>query len=301
MLFLPDDLALHFLHYFIYIRILHFYKNKDELHDINKFFDYYYQHLSMYYGARSELCTVHLHTHLLDQVNRHGSLSMTSCFPRESYIGKAIKLCKGQKYILEQFNTWYKLDSLLYLDSTLNMSYLTQDERFDEKYLIKSLVESVNEKFVYCCDKKNIELNGTTLIKIFSRYFRGLKTFHSLSYGRSGNAISYWVSIKNDKCPQNYGVCFSEVIYYFRIDNDYYAFIKHYSCTDKNLSNGLSSISVSQELLDRLNKYHHFFHDKRYSYKIVPVARIINKVIRMPWMEPDVSVFTEIDLDWEHD
>jgi hypothetical protein len=300
VLFLPDVLALHFLHYFIYIRILHFYQNQDELHDIDLFFDYYYQHLAQHYGPKSELCTVHVHTHLLDQVKRHGALSMTSCFPRESYIGHAVKLCKGQKYILEQFNTWYKLDRILYPDSTLNISYLTRDEHLDEKYLVKSLIESVNEKFVQCCYKKNIQLNGTNPIKIYARYFRGLKTFHSLSYGRGGNAISYWVSVKTNKCPQNHKICFGEVIYYFRIDNDCYAFIKYYSCIDDCLSHGLLTTNVPQNLIDRLNVYYHFFQDKRYSYKIVPAARILNKVIRMSWIEPGVSVFTELHLDWEH-
>ncbi|CAF1485758.1 unnamed protein product [Rotaria sordida] len=183
---------------------------------------------------------------------------------------------------------------------TLNISYLTQHEHFDGKYLVKSLVESTHEKFVQCCNKKNIQLDRTKLTKIYARYFRALKTFHSLSYGRSGNAISYWISVKSNKCPQNHEICFGEVIYYLQIDNDYYAFIKHYNCIDKYLSDGLSSTAIPQNLNDRLNAYYHFFHDKKYSYKIVPSAWIMNKVIRMPWMEPDVSIFTEIHLDWEH-
>ena len=105
ILFLPDQMALHFLHYFIYIRVLHFYQNKDELNDIDYFFNYYYEHLAENYGPKSELCTIHIHSHLLEQVKRHGSLSMTSCFPRESYIGSAVKWCHGKKFILEQFIT----------------------------------------------------------------------------------------------------------------------------------------------------------------------------------------------------
>ena len=301
VLFLPDVLALHFLHYFVYIKTLHFFQNKDELQGIDKFFDYYYRHLSEHYGPKSELCTVHIHTYLLDQVNRHGSLSITSCFPRESYIGKAVQLCKGQKYILEQYNTWYKLDRILCVDSTLNISYLTQDEHFDEKYLVKSVTESVNAKFVKCYNVKGLPLDDVKSMKIYARYFRGLKTFHSLSYGRSGNAVSYWVSVKNDRCSQNQSICFGEVIYYCRIDNDYYAFIKCYSCIDKHLSDGLLSTSIPVKLNDRLNYYYHFFHDKKYSYKIIPVSGIINKVIRMAWKEADISVFTEIYVDWEHD
>ena len=302
VLFLPDALAVHFLHYFIYIKVLHFFKDKNDLNGIAQFFDYYHQHLVENYGAKSELCTVHLHTHLYEQVNRHGCLSMTSCFPRESYIGNAVKWCKGHRYILEQFNTWYKLDQLLRPDCTLNISSLTRDERFDDKYLLQSIVESFKKKFLQCCIKKNIRSLGTNPTKIYARYFRGLQTFHSLSYGRSGNAISYWIAIKNDKCKKKHRICFGEVIFYFRIgDEDCYAFIKQYPCINKCLSDGLSSAAVPQNLIDRLNDYYYFFHDKKFVYKIVPVASIVNKVIRMAWMESDVSVFTEVHLDWEHD
>ncbi|CAF3371365.1 unnamed protein product [Rotaria sp. Silwood2] len=267
--FLPDTLALHFLHYFIYIRVLHFYQHKDELRDIDRFFDFYYKHLAEYYGPKSELCTVHIHTHLLSQVNRHGSLSMTSCFPRESYIGHAVKWCQGKKFILEQFMTWYKIED-------------------------KAIVRSSNDTFVKCCDKKHIKLNEANPVKRYARYFRGLKKFHSISYVRGGNSISYWVSIKNDSCPQNHGVCFGEVIYYFQIDNESYAFIKHYKCLGKSLADGLSSTPVPQNLLDRLNVYYRFFYDKKFTYKIVSTCWITNAVIRMPWIEPNVSVFTEI-------
>ncbi|CAF4503456.1 unnamed protein product [Rotaria socialis] len=277
--FLPDTLALHFLHYFIYIRVLHFYQHKDELHDIDRFFDFYYEHLAEHYGPKSELCTVHIHTHLLSQVNRHGSLSMTSCFPRESYIGHAIKWCQGKKFILEQFITWYKIDRTLYPDNTLNIAYLTQHEHFDENYLDKAIVRSLNDTFLKCCEKKHIKFDGSMPVKRYARYFRGLKKFHSISYVRGGYPISYWVSIKSDSCPQNHGICFGEVIYYFQTDNEYYAFIKHYKCLDKSLANGLLSTPVPQNLLDRLNMYYHFFHDKKFSYKIVSTCWITN--IRM--------------------
>ncbi|CAF2605787.1 unnamed protein product [Rotaria sp. Silwood2] len=267
--FLPDELALHFLYYFVYIRALHFYQEKDELQDINHFFNYYYQCLSKYYGPKSELCTIHLHSHLLTQVQKHGSLSMTSCFPRESYIGTAIKWCKGKKYILEQFITWYKVDPSLYPDSTLNMVYLTQHQRFDDKYLNKSLVISLNERFIKCCNKQKIQLDARQQIKQYARYFRGLKAFHSLCYERGGNAISYWMSIKHDECPKNHGFCFGEVVFYFQVNNKHYAFVKLYKCLDKSLADGLSSVTVPKILLDRLNNYYYFFNDKTFVYKIV--------------------------------
>jgi len=108
----------------VFIRVLHFYHDKDELHGIDHYFNFYYEHLAEYYGPKSELCTIHIHSHLLDQVKRHGSLSMTSCFPRESYLGNAIKWYQGKKYMLEQFITCYNVDRTLYSNNTLNINHL---------------------------------------------------------------------------------------------------------------------------------------------------------------------------------
>ena len=301
ILFLPDQLAVHFLHYFIYIRVLHFYQSKDELLDLNQFFDYYYEHLAEKYGPRSELCTIHIHSHLHAQVKRHGCLAMTSCFPRESFIGHALKWCHGKKYMLEQFFTWYRIDRELCTENTMSVSYLFDLQRFDEKYLNQSMVESSKDEFISCCTKKNLQIDRTSPVKIFARYFRGLKTFHSLSYGRGGNAISYWVSTRNDKCPGKHGRCFGEVIFYFLLNDEYYGFLRRYKCIDKSLSDGLSSTSMSPELARRLNMYYQFFNDRQFSHHIVPVGSILNKVIRIPWTESNTSAFTEVHLDWEHD
>jgi hypothetical protein len=292
---------MHFLHYFVYIRVLHFYHNIHELDGIHEFFYFYYERLSEHYGPKSELCTIHLHSHLLAQVKRHGSLSMTSCFPRESYIGNAIKWCKGKKYMLEQFITWYKVDRSLYSDNKLDINKLFINGQLDDKYLDKSLITSMNDKFTKCCDKQNIQLNKQKPVKQFARYFRGIKVFHSLSYQRGGHAISYWIAFKRNDCLQNHGSCFGEVIFYFKHNDEDYAFIRCYPCINKSLADGLTSVHVPQNLLNRLDKYYHFFHDEKYSYEIVLVTSIINKVIRMAWIDPKISVFTEIYTDWEHD
>ena len=57
-LFLPDSLALHFLYYFVYIRALRFYEDKNELNGIEQFFSYYYEHIAYYYGEKSQLCNL---------------------------------------------------------------------------------------------------------------------------------------------------------------------------------------------------------------------------------------------------
>lgn len=300
MLFLPDRMAVHFLHYYVYIRTLHFYRNNEELDGIEKFFDHYYQHLAEFYGPKSNLCTVHIHSHLLAQVKRHGCLAMTSCFPRESFLGNLVKLCHGKKFILEQFFTWYRLNRVLSTDNNITVARLYEHRRFDDKYLDESLLKSTREKMLLCCEKKNIQVDPSAL-KVFGRYTYGLKTFHSLCYSRAGNSISHWVSIRSDQCPVQCGRCFGEVILFFQSGDSYYAFIRHYPCMDKSLSDGLTSTTISPELDERLKAYFHVFHDKQFTYKIVPIDFILNKVIRMPWNESHLSIFTEVDLDWEHD
>ena len=301
VLFLPDRLAVHFLHYFIYIRVLHFHEHKEELNDIDQFFNYYYEHLAENYGPKSELCTIHIHSHLRTQVQRHGSLAMTSCFPRESFIGAAIKWCHGKRYTLEQFFTWYRIDRALYPKNRLTLSHLFDFQRFDDKYLNHSIVESFSDKFISCCSQKNPLFDQRSPVKRFARYFRGLKTFHSLAYSRGSNAISYWTSTKNDACPGQKGRCFGEVIYYFPFVDEYYAFVKHHNCIAQSLSDGRSSTPIPPKLAHRLDMYYYFFDDRKFSYQIVPVRSILNKVIRMPWNQSCTSVFTEVQLDWEHD
>ena len=87
-------------------------------------------------------------------------------------------------------------------------------------------------------------------MKIYARYLRGLKTFHLLSYRRSGHTVSYWVLVKSNIRSQNHGIYFDEVIYYFRIVNDCYAFINHHGCINKRLSDGLISTSIPRNLND---------------------------------------------------
>ncbi|CAF1508664.1 unnamed protein product [Didymodactylos carnosus] len=144
-LFLPDELAVHFLHYFIYIGALHFYENKNVLTDIENFFNYYYPTLAKHYGAKSQLCTIHLHLHLKEQVLKHSSLSLTSCFLREDYLGHSLKWCHGKKYVLEQFITWYLVNRTLRRSNELSINDLFLAKKFDERYLNNKIIQMYEE------------------------------------------------------------------------------------------------------------------------------------------------------------
>ncbi|CAF2922492.1 unnamed protein product [Rotaria sp. Silwood2] len=228
-LFLPDSLALHFIHYFLYIRALYFYEDIMELNGIENIFDYYYKHIVDYYGEKSQLCTLHLHSHLKDQVLKHGALVFTSCFGRESYIGYSLKWCIGKKYILEQFSTWYQVDRSLATTNSITLDDIFHMEKLDETYMDKCYIQNYQQKLIICSNKRNIDI---TTSKYYSRYSRGIKMFHSRVYTRGGNAISYLVSVLTETCPMNRKTCLAEVLFYFRSSGNNYAFIKKYRYMD---------------------------------------------------------------------
>ncbi|CAF1187055.1 unnamed protein product [Rotaria sordida] len=195
-----------------------------KLNEIDNIFNYYYEHITDYYGEKSQLCTLHLHSHLKDQVLKHGALVFTSCFARESYLGHSLKWCLGKKYILEQFITWYNVDRTLASSSSLNLDDIFNIEKFDKTYMDKSCIQNYQQKLIICSDKKNIDLTKPIF---YSRYSRGLKMFHSRAYTRSGNSISYLVSVLTETCPMNQKTCLGEVLFYFNVSDMNTSSISH--------------------------------------------------------------------------
>ncbi|CAF3426754.1 unnamed protein product, partial [Rotaria sp. Silwood2] len=301
ILFLPDKYALHFLHYFIYVRILYHYQSMSELDNIDLLFDEYYKNLSTLYGPKSELFTVHLHSHLKEQVVRHGALSMTSCFARESYLGLALTMCHGKMYILEQYISWHLIDRSLYEKNTIDVNDIFINEKFNERYLNMQLITKYKTTLTECLIEQKFAFDQTLEIQYYTRYYRGFKTFHSMVYSRTGKAISYQVSLVNPKCTQIKKKCFADVILYFKLCNVYYAFVKQYPCINASVGIGLTTVAIPQNVVERLDCYYGLFNVKKYSYKIVPVGDILNKVIKMGWSEQNIFVFTDVVVDWEHD
>ena len=301
ILFLPDKYALHFLHFFIYIRVLYHYETVLELDGIDALFDEYHKNLSSLYGDKSQLLTVHLHSHLKEQVIHHGALSMTSCFSRESYLGFALTMCHGTKYVLEQYISWYLIDRSLHEKNTIQTNDIFIVEQCNEMHVNMSMIEKYKTKLVECLAKQNLLYDDTLSIRYFSRYCRGFKTFHSMIYSRAGKAISYQVSLTNTKCLHKRKKCFGDVIFYFKLSNVTYAFVKKYPCINLNLTSGLTTVTIPNEIIERLDLLYGLFNINRYSYRIVPVTDIHNKVIKMGWNRPDIFVFTSVVIDWEHD
>ncbi len=300
-MFLPDKYAVHFLHYFVYIRTLYHYQTTTELDNIESLFDEYYKNLSSLYGEKSELFTVHVHSHLKEQVIRHGALSVTACFARESYLGLALTMCHGKKYILEQYITWYSIDRSLHEKNTIEVNDIFLLEQCNERHLDLQMIEKHRMNLIECLTKQNIAVNQTLSIKYYSRYRRGFKKFHSMAYSRAGKAISYQVSLSSSKCIHARQKCFADIIFYFKLSNVTYAFVKKYPCLDVSLASGLTTVAVPQNVIEQLDFYYVLFNTNRYSYKVVPVTDIINKVVKMRWHDKNVFTFTDVVVDWEFD
>ncbi|CAF4937112.1 unnamed protein product, partial [Rotaria socialis] len=103
--YLPDDYSAHFLLYYAFVRTLYFFNDNKQLDGVDHLFHLYHKSLSRLYSERSELATVHYHSHLASQVHSHDALCFTSCFSRESYLAYALKLCKGTTHVLNQLVT----------------------------------------------------------------------------------------------------------------------------------------------------------------------------------------------------
>ncbi|CAF0773384.1 unnamed protein product [Rotaria sordida] len=256
ILFLPDRYALHFLYYFIYVRTLYHYETISELDNIDLLFDEYYKNLSKLYGEKSELLTVHLHSHLKEQVLHHGALSMTSCFPRESYLGLAVTMCYGKKYVLAQYISWHLIDRSLCDKNTIEVNDVFITERFYDRHLDIQMIARYKAKLIECLKRQKIIFDESLQIQYYARYRRGLKSYHSKVYSRAGRAISHRVSVANSKCTHARKRCFANVIFYFKLSNVYYAFIKKYPCINLSLGSGLTTAAIPQNILERLDLYY---------------------------------------------
>ena len=148
-----------------------------------------------------------MHQHPLEQADQHGSLSITSYFARESFLGSSIKLCHGTRYILQRLATWNNVDQSIYPHNNLMLSDLyTNEKLFDNRYIDSQILRQHSADFELCLSRGGLKSN---LSKDFHAHFqRGLSVFHSKSYMRHGQAISYFVAMENKGCSFDPKVCF---------------------------------------------------------------------------------------------
>lgn len=294
--FLPDDYSVHFLLYYVYVRVLYFFTDKDQLTGLDYLFSLYHESLSHLYSERSELATVHYHSHLLSQVRRHGALGFTSCFARESYLGHTLKWCKGKTHLLSQFATWYEVSQNLQRDCSFSIADVFHSERFSVSFLRKSFITSMDSDFNACL--KNLSASVSDCV-FYSGYYRGLACLYSVSYSRTGRSISHFVSVRSSSCI-NGSICFASVLFYFSLRNQHYAFVKLHPCLSKSALCSLrrSVFPLVQKFIDF---YFKLFDEKKFSFYILPVSDILNIVVKIPSLEENLSYFTAVEFLFEHD
>ena len=210
--------------FFFIILLLKYFTDKNQLFGIDSLFSLYYESLSVLYFKRSELASIHYHCHLLSQVYSHGALCFTSCFARESYLAHVLNWCKGTKYVLSQFVTWYNISQNIHKASSISLSDIFSKETFSPSFVDNNFVISLQRNFAVCLQLLSASLSDCTF---FSRYFRGFVCFHSISYTRRGNSISHFVSIQSLSCSKD-KLCFASVLFYFSLLGQHYAFVKVY-------------------------------------------------------------------------
>ena len=294
--FLPDDYSAHFLLYYTYVKVLYFFTDKKQLIGIDRVFSLYHESLSRLYCPRSELATIHYHSHLLNQVYAHGALCFTSCFARESYLAYVLKWCKGKKHVLGQLVTWYEVYQNTQHSRSFSLSEIFFTERFSHSYLDNSFIISLHHDFTYCLQAFSA---STSDCEFYCRYYRGLVCFHSISYSRRGHAISHFVSVQALSCVAG-DLCFASVLFYFSLHQQKYAFVKVYPCLPRSLLSLLNR-PVHPLVKKTIDSYFKLFDENVCSFKILPVSAIARKSIKIPLLENNICSFTCVDFDFEHD
>lgn len=300
VLFIPDVYAEHFLHYFIYVRTLHYFETMNELDGLDGIFAYYARSIESLYGHRASLCSLHMHCHLVRQVINHGALSMTSCFARESYLSSAMKLCHGTRNVLQQFVDWYDIDQTIRSPSSFTVSSVFSRELiFDRKYVNVSLLKQMHTPFLACAATRSIVVGENLNEFVYARFKRGLNVYHGSVYSRGGRAICSFASLLYPSCFFPSQQCFAELIFFFSVDQVNFVFAKIFPCDQLSLSSGLS---LTKGMKERLDDSFRFFNTNTFEFSITPVSFIKSLAIRLPWPEDEsIFCFTTVPFQSEHD
>jgi hypothetical protein len=298
--FIPDAYVEHFLHYFVYVRTLHHFESINDLDNLDQIFSHYARSIESLYGHRASLCSLHMHCHLVQQVINHGALSMTSCFARESYLSSAIKICHGTRHVLQQFVDWYDIDQAIRPRCSITIDYMLHREFvFDQKYVNRLRLEQMRVSFAACAVAQHIIIPKNLSEIAYARLKRGLSHFDSSVYSRAGRATSSFASVQCSSCSFHFHLCFSELLFFFSIDDVSYVFAKIFPCIRRSLSIGLT---LTQGTKERLDKFFRFFNKNTFELSILPLSAIHNLAIRLPWPEDEsIFCFTTVSFQHEHD
>ncbi|CAF3803955.1 unnamed protein product [Rotaria sp. Silwood1] len=191
---LSDKIIYHFSLLFIYVRILRYFEDRYQIHDVKIFIEKYLQMFSTIYGRCHELLSTHVLLHLTEQCTRHGGLSYHSMFTFESQLHYLRKMAHGTTSLAQQIAFWYTIDRKLNTRKKYSVDLLTKQELRRDIFFDNSIRILYQQAFQNACHLF-FGLHIDHVIEYISRFESGLKMYHSLAYLRKRSTASYRIFI----------------------------------------------------------------------------------------------------------
>lgn len=281
---LPQIVASHFSLYSMFIKLLHNPNSIDEIQLADKIIHFYCRTAAHVYDDTIELFSLHAHLHLPQQVLNHGGLSFTSAFCFESAIRYLKKKAHGTRDLATQIANW------------INVERTMQQQHFEIAKSIGTNELDVNDRSfdfyreIFIKNIRSLNENENDVI-LFLRYKDAFDVYHTLLYDLPYTCASYIISYITDDASIKYG----QIIVFFKLRQNYYAFVREYKSSDRNISYFLS---VPLEFEEKLNE---IFPVRvlSNSYSIVSVRAIRHKCIQVAY--ENLLILSEVRVDYEHD
>ena len=281
---LPSIIASHFSLYSMFIKLLHNPNSIEEIQLADQIIHYYCKTATHVYGESIELFSLHAHLHLPQQVLNHGGLSFTSAFCFESAIRYLKKKAHGTKDLATQIADWISVERTIKKQSfeVFKSTGLNQMDINDRNFDVYRKI------FLNNIHLLNENENDVVL---FLRYRDTFNIYHTLLYDLPYTCVSYIISYGAVDASIQYG----QVIVFFKLREDYYALIREYKFTGRNLSDLLSIPTKFEQKLNEIFPMR-VLSD---SYSIVPVQSICHKCIQVAY--DNLFFLSEVRVDYEHD
>jgi hypothetical protein len=136
--------------------------------------------------------------------------------------------------------------------------------------------------------------------KYYSRYQRGLITYHSLLYTRRQNSNSYSVCVQDKTNPMKLVTFYGQILFFFYIKNEPFFFFKRYFNSTHKFSSLVEPIEDVPNWKFYIDKYYEIIQHSTSQLIIFPCSFILYKCIFIR-LDDRFSICTPIELETEHD
>ncbi|CAF4876804.1 unnamed protein product, partial [Rotaria sp. Silwood1] len=214
----PEVYVYHFSLYFIYIRNLRHFSNRDEIREMPTFIEEYLKLFSSLYDQCAELYSAHALYHLHEQVEEHGGLAHHSLFSTESCLNHIAKLSHGSISLGQQISYWWCIHRQINSRKMINRPTLfTKSELILDSFFVYDVIENYRQEFDLAYNQTFGEFPPQSM-KFYSRYVHGLIVYHSMSYSRRNKSNSFSVLIETRNLRGEPINCFGQILLYFYVN-----------------------------------------------------------------------------------